>query len=402
MDGVRRKRLFVRTLVALASVAVALVCCEFALRLFVGPYYAGVYRIHDAWLFEHVPGARRIERVRLDGSDRLVEFDVNSDGFRGPELRPAGAAKRVMVYGDSFVAAKATPYDETFVARLGRRVADALGADVEAVNAGVVGYGPDQELLRMESDLPVFRPDLVVVALCAENDYGDLVRDRLFELDENGALARRRPAIPQNVRDAYAAARSGLVLTKLVRKTIDGFGASGRATGESVGDAYGPEEELEDCAFEHQTAVVERNPDVMWRIDHPDADVRLEPDSASARHKIRLMSAVLEAMRDAARARGVPLLFVVVPSAPDVCARYDRDVADARQWPHYRPENLTEPLERICGALGAPCVGLFAPFRARGADALYFHGGDTHWNSDGQALAAELAAPQAAALLRGK
>src|SRR6185295_4536691 len=90
----------------------------------------------------------------------------------------------------------------------------ALSADVETVNAGVVGYGPDQACLRMEAELSRLRPDLVVVAVLAENDYGDLVRNRLFELGPRGELVRRHVVLAPEMRDAYARAQGGLVIEK--------------------------------------------------------------------------------------------------------------------------------------------------------------------------------------------
>lgn len=376
------------------SVGVSLVALEAVLRVLAGPYYAPVFRLNDTWLFEHIPGARKINSFRTPHGVDRVPFDVNSDGFRGPELRAPGAAKRVVVYGDSFIAAYATMREETYVEQLGVELRSALRADVEMVNAGVIGYGPDQVCLRMEADLPRLRADLVVVAVSAENDYGDLVRDRLFELGPDRKIARRRATISQATRDAYAQAQSGLLVGRLFVIGEERLAASLQTPANAApqaADELGWE--LAMCRSEYEEAVTNRRAEAMLEYpDHPDADVRLEPSSPSALHKVDLMAETLLAIRDAAKARGVPLLLLVVPSAPDVCRGYDTDAADTARFPQYRPDNLTRPIERAADAYAIPYLGLFGPFTATDANALYAHGGDTHWNPAGQALAAKLTA----------
>ncbi len=60
-------------------------------------------------------------------------------------------------------------------------------APAEVLNAGVVGWGPDQEYLRMQRELDRLKPTVVVLAIFADNDKGDLMRDRLFRLAPDGA-----------------------------------------------------------------------------------------------------------------------------------------------------------------------------------------------------------------------
>lgn len=382
-----------RGAVVVVSVVLTLALVEAAAHVLFDARLAGYYRPNDVWLYEHVPSTHHVANFAdPGGGERSVDFDVNSDGFRGPELRPAGAARRIVVYGDSFVAAHATKFEDTFVRRLGDRLASALRTDVEAVDAGVAGYGPDQACARMDVELPRLRPDLVVVALCAQNDYGDVVRNRLFSLDASGALRRDRPVVGPQLRSVFAFSGSSFFLPRLAiaaweRARAWRFGAVSLTP---PGDSR--PETLAACAREVAYAVrgglvVD---DVFW--DHADADIRLAPDSRSAKYKVELMAGVMQEIRDVARRSGVPLLFVVIPYAPDVCAAYDFDVVDPAGRPGYARENLTAPMARIASALDVPCVDLFAPFRDAGADAFYRRDGDTHWNAAGQAFAADLAA----------
>src|SRR6185503_7481910 len=107
---------------------------------------------------------------------------VNALGLRGDEPEPtANGRQRIVVYGDSFVEAEFSPLAETFPKRLEARLR-AAGVPLEVLNAGVVGYGPDQVCVRLEKELTQLRPDLLIVALASGNDYGDLVRNKLFRL----------------------------------------------------------------------------------------------------------------------------------------------------------------------------------------------------------------------------
>jgi hypothetical protein len=349
---------------------------------------APIHRLNDAWIYEHVPGARKTYTRTLDDRVESIAFDVNSEGFRGPEFRPKGAAKRVVVYGDSFVAGMTTRLEDTYVARLGAALASQAGVDVEAVNAGVAGYGPDQSLLRMEADLPRLAPDLVVLAVCAQNDYGDLLRDRLFDLGPDGELRRLRPTLDAELRDRFDEAQA----TSVVVRKVDAFARRLHAA------VYGSQEsrpwgrtsvDLDECRREHRRALDGVAVVDNLFADHMDADVRLEPSSESARYKVLLMGKVLEAVRDAAKKNGVPLVVVVIPSAWDACPGYESGAVNAALHPEYRPDNLTRPVERIADALGVAHVDLLAAFSETDANALYWHGLDNHWNPAGQAFAAK-------------
>ena len=86
----------------------------------------------------------------------------------------------MVVYGDSFVEARSTRLEDTFPVRLEAALRDRRAGPVEVVNAGVSGYGPDQILARLDSDLAGLQPDLVILALYAVRRPGrvtNLFRD---------------------------------------------------------------------------------------------------------------------------------------------------------------------------------------------------------------------------------
>jgi hypothetical protein len=124
-------------------------------------------------------------------------------------------------------------------------------------------------------------------------------------------------------------------------------------------------------------------------VDHYDADLALEPGSASAAYKRALMRGVLRRLHDAAAARRVPVLAVVVPAPEDVAPGLPFR-PDARLHPQYRPAALTDALEAGARGAGLPCLNLFEQARAQG-DGFYYPR-DWHWNAEAQDAAARLAA----------
>jgi hypothetical protein len=95
---------------------------------------------------------------------------VNRKGYRGREhdlARTPGVA-RVVMLGDSITFGPGVDDTETFSHRL-----DSLPNGPEVVNLGVMGYGTDQELLKLEREGLAFGPDVVVLHFCLHNDFAD-------------------------------------------------------------------------------------------------------------------------------------------------------------------------------------------------------------------------------------
>lgn len=373
------------------GLVVALLAVEVVLRLFFGLHHASVLALDEECLYRLRPESRRyFERTPENGGERIT-VTVGSDGFRGAEpARPEGG-RRIAVFGDSFIEAEFSELEDTFVQQLAARLSKDLALPVEAVNGGVVGYGPDQVNLRLQRDLPRLEPDLLIVAICAENDYGDLVRNKLYLPSDDGGLTPNRFVIGDSLRAEFARSHWPL-LPRILFQRLQRLAEAVR---------YGPPAPfdqrrrwaLELCVEEVREFALERD-DVVRNLfwDHPDEDVRLRPSSESARYKVRFMDAMLALIRSTADAADVPLLLVIIPAAADVGEAFDGHTVDREEFPAYEPTNLTAPLVAICKQRGLEYVNLFPAFRAGEADELHFHGADVHWNDAGQALAARLVA----------
>jgi hypothetical protein len=262
------------------------------------------------------------------------------------------------------------------------------------VNAGVAGYGPDQELRRMEDELPILKPNLVIVAVYAGNDFGDLVRDKLYRLSRDGSLRENSSVVlDESFARDMARARNEPILRKMLRNARNRLlGDPGQdfPTGRDARRKR-VEVDLTQGVSEYRQYVVEGDNVVHELYRDPyNADVSLTPESESARYKIAMMEQIIARMRLTADTQHVPLLFVLIPSPIDVADEHETGEVDPLRYPAYRRSALTDILEQICRRNQIPAVNLFVPFWERGARDLYLKGGDDHWNKRGQDFAAEL------------
>ena len=93
---------------------------------------------------------------------------TNRFGFRGPDpdVREPRHVYRVAVMGDSFTEALEVPYNRNFVSILGRKMAaEHDERKIEALNFGVIGSGPVQQLYHWENNAKALSPDLTIFVI---------------------------------------------------------------------------------------------------------------------------------------------------------------------------------------------------------------------------------------------
>jgi len=152
-----------------ASALVSLILAEAVLRvvgrgpLHVNPVPGNFWR-HDSLLgWSNSPGADGV----FDHPQFRMGVHINSKGLRDREYsyeRRPGTG-RILVIGDSFVWGYGVEQQETFP-----KVLEARLPQVDVINAGVAGYGTDQELLWLRSEGVRYRPDLVILVMCGNDD----------------------------------------------------------------------------------------------------------------------------------------------------------------------------------------------------------------------------------------
>jgi GDSL-like lipase/acylhydrolase family protein len=105
--------------------------------------------------------------VSMVTTARTIHARHNSLGFRDIEFKPD--QRPVMLFiGDSFIWGVDAEANERFTDLLRDRL-----PHYQIVNAGVSGYGTDQEYLWLKRIWPDIHPDVVVLFFCTDNDRKD-------------------------------------------------------------------------------------------------------------------------------------------------------------------------------------------------------------------------------------
>lgn len=370
------------------SILVTLSAGELLLRRY---YPAGetIFQLDQRYLYRIKPNAHYVYRLSAvnGGGKLLVTF--NGEGRRGAPV--SMTRPRILVYGDSFIEAAFSPIEQTFVWQLEQKLKSASSPAPQVVNCGVVGYGPDQESLVMEDEIDRLKPELVIVAIYAGNDFGDLMRDKIYKLDDQKQLKDNHytldPSVANTafVTEQFTGLYSVRLLQRAAETVLEKF--EHRESSEEFMERW-----LRESVAEYKEFIVDGNNSVSNLFeDHYDADISLTPNSESSQYKRMLMDRVIEKMKRTAAARGVPLMLLIIPAPFDVVDNYTVTV-DARKYPEYRRSELSDVVEGIARKQQLPYVNLFRPFREHGADSLYYVFDNDHWKPEAQQLAAGVVA----------
>jgi len=377
--------IFLATFLSLAAV-------ELLLQAMFRPYYFTNYEYDDRLLFRLKPGSTGVLTHAPEFGGETVQHQVNSDGFVGPELRDPPPQTRVLVYGDSFIHANYTRFEDRFTTVLQDNLAAISGNDVEVINAGISGYGPDQILRRMQTELDAYNPDFIVVSIFSGNDFGDLLRNRMYDLDADDNLVERDFVLgPQQVRDGQLN-NSELALVRVTRRALNALRGSAEPP-----EPFDPEGWIDWAMARHQeeyeSFIAGENTVGEFAVDPYSTDVAVSPEAESAQLKIRLMGAIIEEIAQTAASREIPLLFLVVPHPMDLL---DGDHASGRinpeKYPGYVPTNLSGILEGLISDHDQQVLNLYPVLKTDNINDLFLKGGDDHWNANGQAMSAEATA----------
>lgn len=130
---------------------------------------------------------------------RTIHAHHNSLGFRDIEYHPDGRPLMLFL-GDSFVWGVDAEANERFTDLLRERI-----KTFAILNAGVSGYGTDQELIWLKRIWPAVKPAIVVLLFCTDNDrldngtnvrYGGY-RKPYFETKADGTLSVKGQPVPK-------------------------------------------------------------------------------------------------------------------------------------------------------------------------------------------------------------
>lgn len=351
------------------------------------------FQFNEDYLVELVPGVEKTYvRVLENGGDSIL-WKVNQEGFRGSPLNDNDAF-RIMVYGDSNIQARFSVEESTYVYKLGHYLENISGREVEVINAGVVGFGPDQALLKLEDEVDTYKPDLVILNVFAGNDFGDIIRNRLFELDENDELVRTsfKAEQDQEFQNEESFKFRLVEFTKSIRGKTNEFMSNRRA----VKDPEGYEQGTFNYFAEENRVAYEVYKKGEPRLfshfqDSYETDLAINPKSESAKEKILLMKEVIRKMNNLALKKEVQFIVQIQPSATDLTpTNYVLGNEFLRKnYPEYDQAYLTEILSEITNELEILSNNLYPEFLNNNPESLFFKGENNHWNDRGQDLAAK-------------
>lgn len=127
-----------------------------------------------------------------------IRVQTNSHGLRDKEYtQERSNKKRMLVLGDSFVWGYGVEHEQRFTEIIENR-----NPDWEIINAGISGYGTDQEYLYYVREGYTFKPDVVVLLLYYndfENNYEPVqygYHKPYFTLDQHLNLVRHNDPVP--------------------------------------------------------------------------------------------------------------------------------------------------------------------------------------------------------------
>ena len=392
------RKWLLNTAVVITSTVVSLGAVELALRV-TDAAPPSIYEADSTLIYRLVPGSRKTFVHNATNGGAKIQVEINEDGFRGPRLRPAGSAQRIVVYGDSFIEGEFAPDSLTFPRLLERRLAQR--GPTEVVNAGVLGWGPDQEYLRMRQELPTLKPRAVILAIFADNDLGDVVRDRLFRLGPDSSLEARHVTLHPTLRDVLSAQAHPigwrrLAMVRWIERKRRRATESLPATRSRAGEPPFSMAKYAEWAMFNATRQYEdmlQHPDTVLDLlgDSYDVDVSATPDAPSARYKVAIMDRLLGEIQSDVSKRGMPLVVLIIPSPIDACDSYDVKI-DPAKYPQYDRRRISRTVDSLAARHGMRRIDLWGPFREAGACPLYYRGGDLHWKPAGESIAAGLVA----------
>lgn len=349
-------------LLILAATGLTLALTELGLRL-AYPQPTGLSHQDRYGLAMHWPGITR----SLPRYGTTVSF--NSVGMRDrehPIPKPAGVF-RVLLLGDSFMEALQVPFEESFPFLLQQNLARQTGKQVEVVNAGVSGWGTDDELRYLTSYGLQYQPDLVVVAMTIHNDISDNFREDWHTV-RDGALIEQ-PKVPASylsykVTELKAFLATHFQTYQLWRKV------------------------------RHRSEIRQIGAQLNSHI----VQLFQEPPSDRIRWGFEFTALLLQRIQEVTMAAGGESALVLLPLRVQLTdSSFAAFVSSANLDTVTMP--LTAPQRRLVStaeALGMPVVDLLPVFRgwaAVGGADPYLEW-DGHWNATGHRIAASTAANQ--------
>lgn len=172
-------RKHLRFLLAILAFVLALGAVEAGARIIFRVRHHRLSPPHFPWMEITARGVRLVRDThaeifaRING--RSVWLDVNSLGFRGPELDPQKFRPRLLLLGDSVMFGPGLLERETIPGRLRGLIPAA-----EVINAAVPGLGTKEEVDLLDETWSEVRPDVVVLGFYTNDPHRSIILEEQY------------------------------------------------------------------------------------------------------------------------------------------------------------------------------------------------------------------------------
>jgi hypothetical protein len=168
-----RRQAAINAVLVIVSLAIGLVALETAGRVVAATVIMSgkLFRPHPELGWTPLPD---LDLVRRNANGDLWHIATDAEGIRGPSSWPDEEHTRLLILGDSFAFGEGVDLADRFDMIIRERV-----PSLAVLNLGVMGYGPDQELIRARPwKSQLRRGDALLLLTYHGNDFHDLVRTR--------------------------------------------------------------------------------------------------------------------------------------------------------------------------------------------------------------------------------
>ncbi|WP_372366440.1 hypothetical protein [Candidatus Uabimicrobium sp. HlEnr_7] len=313
---------------------------------------------------------------------KVITWKTNAHGFRGKELQK-NPYRRIVVYGDSNIQARFSSLKDTFTQQLQTLLSNNQ-QQIEIINAGIVGAGPDQYLLRLQEQYQLLQQHLTIFAVFADNDLGDILRNRLFFIEKDTLKKTSFPVISDEKLTTYRSiiqrSQSNFLTIRTIDKIIKKYSDSSQKIIQTL-QVY--------CKQDYELYLQKKPRKVLHINDYYDIDIALNPKQASAILKIKLLEKILYRAQNFCHNRNSKFLVIILPSVIDLTKNGRWSYADLKKVsPTYKSNNISQAIENVCKNIKIPYINFFKAMSKNNPSTLFFIR-DGHWNNAGQKLAAE-------------
>ncbi len=295
--------------------------------------------------------------IRLRYNNYDYRLKTNVYGLANPPVSEAKVPPdtyRILIIGDAFSMPEGLEYEAAYPALLQEHLQELPGSrPVEVINAGVTGYGPNEQLPQLSELLPQFRPDLVLYQFFI-NEFLEVQLTAEERLQDIGLISElSSPA-------SCIRASQILIYTSTFQRKLKEL-----ITGNS------------DNAYRYEKSLItfyEKDDDFLY--------------TQEALQKLR---SALAAMKKQCAAAGSRLLISFVPGQVEISKPSDIDyfpedvdLSDTTRFDLQQPLKFTR---QIAGELDIPLFDLTPFLRESSPQPVYFPG-SWHWNREGHKVAA--------------